>query len=476
MKVLVINSGSSSIKYELFDMRDHTVLASGLLERIGEAESRLRHRGRDEQGRMSETVQSGPVPDHREGLRRIVAVLSASGVLKDTRDLFGIGHRVVHGGEAFHEPTLIDAEVIATIRRQIPLAPLHNPANIMGIEVALAHCPEVPQVAVFDTAFHQSIPPHAFHYALPYDLYAAHGIRRYGFHGTSHHYVAQQAAAYLGRPLRSTNLIVLHLGNGASATAIEAGRSVDTSMGMTPLEGLMMGTRCGDLDPAVVFYLGRVTGQSNEQIESLLNTESGLKGICGTNDMREVLRLAAASEEEAGAGGRRPAEGGGGEVEGGREKAEGGGEEVELSSEQSAPSIQHSAFSIQHSPPAEPTRGPRPSTPALARLGLSMYAYRVRKYIGAYCAVLSRVDAVVFTAGIGENSPEVRARSCQGLANLGILIDPQKNAASPGGIFEIQAETSAVKVLVVPTDEELQIAKETVRRIQEEGGTLASAF
>ncbi len=399
MKVLVINSGSSSIKYELFDMSDRTPLASGLLERIGEPQSRLRHRSRDGQAQMAETVQCAPVPDHREGLRRIVAVLSTSGVLRDAGELCGIGHRVVHGGEAFREPTLIDQQVLTALRRQIPLAPLHNPANIVGIEVALALCPGVPQVAVFDTAFHQSIPPHAFHYALPYDLYTAHGVRRYGFHGTSHRYVAKQAAAHLGRPLDTTNLIVLHLGNGASATAIEAGRSVDTSMGMTPLEGLMMGTRCGDLDPAVTFYLARVTGQSGDQIESLLNTQSGLKGICGTNDMREVLRLAEDGDDRA-------------------------------------------------------------------RLAVAMYTYRIRKYIGAYCAVLSGVDALVFTGGIGENSPEIRAASCQGLSNLGIVIEPQKNAAALAGTFEIQAEVSTVSVLVVPTNEELEIAEETLERIQ----------
>ncbi len=411
MKVLVINSGSSSIKYELFDMSDHTVLASGLLERIGQSQSRLKHRSRDQQGQMSETAGPCPAGDHREGLGRVVEVLSTSGVLRDPKELFGIGHRVAHGGEDFREPTLIDQEVIAAIRRQIPLAPLHNPANIMGIEVALALCPDVPQVAVFDTAFHQSIPPHASRYAIPHDLYAAHGVRRYGFHGTSYRYVAKRAAIHLGRPPESTNLIVLHLGNGASAAAIEAGRSVDTSMGMTPLEGLMMGTRCGDLDPAVVFYLARVTGQSNQQVESLLNTESGLKGICGTNDMREVLQLAHPI------GGTR-------------------------------------------SCPTEWAGDNR------ARLAIAMYTYRVKKYIGAYSAVLSRVDAIVFTAGIGENSPEIRQQSCQGLSNLGILIDPQKNSSRSEGVFEIQADRSAVKVLVVPTDEEFEIAKETVERIQ----------
>ena len=411
MKVLVINSGSSSIKYELFDMSDHTVLASGLLERIGQSQSRLKHRSRDPRGEMSETVGPCPAADHREGLGRIVAVLSTSGVLRDPKELFGIGHRVVHGGEDFREPTLIDQEVIAAIRRRIPLAPLHNPANIVGIEVALAHCPEVPQVAVFDTAFHQSIPAHAFRYAIPHDLYAAHGVRRYGFHGTSHRYVAKRAATHLGRPPGATNLIVLHLGNGASAAAIEGGLSVDTSMGMTPLEGLMMGTRCGDLDPAVVFYLARVTGQSNQQVESLLNNDSGLKGICGTNDMREVLRLAHPI------GGTR-------------------------------------------SCPTEWAGHDR------ARLAIAMYTYRVKKYIGAYCAVLSRVDAIVFTAGIGENSPEIRQQSCRGLSNLGILIDPQKNSSHGEGVFEIQADPSAVKVLVIPTDEEFEIAEETVERIQ----------
>ncbi len=399
MRVLVINSGSSSIKYELFDMTARVPLASGLLEQIGESEGHLRSLVRDSQGETIETIGTGPVPDHRVGMRMIGAALAESAVVRDMSELYGIGHRVVHGGEAFTEPAIIDERVLRTIREQIPLAPLHNPANLVGIEVVLRQCPDVPQVAVFDTAFHQSMPPHAYRYAVPRELYTEHHVRRYGFHGTSHHYVAKQASAYLNRPFASLNCIVLHLGNGASVTAVEAGVSVDTSMGMTPLEGLIMGTRCGDLDPAVVFYIGRVTGRTPQEVESLLNEESGLKGIAGVNDMREVLQLAAGGDEHA-------------------------------------------------------------------RCALDMYTYRIKKYLGAYCAVLGRMDAVVFTAGVGENAPEIRARSCEGLAHLGIVLDPAKNRESGPGIREIQAAGSAVAVLVVPTDEELEIAEQTVACIR----------
>jgi len=399
MKVLVINSGSSSIKYELFDMTTRMPLASGLLEQIGEPEGWLRQRVRGVGDRMNETIRKGSVPDHREGIRLIGAALSESSVVKGTSELYGIGHRVVHGGEAFKAPTLIDDRVLATIRKQIPLAPLHNPANLVGIEVALSHCPALPQVAVFDTAFHQSMPPRAYHYALPRELYTEHHVRRYGFHGTSHHYVAKVTAHHLNRPLESLNLIVFHLGSGASVTAIEQGVSVDTSMGMTPLEGLIMGTRCGDLDPGVSFYIGRATDRSAEEVESLLNKRSGLKGICGVNDMREVLRLAAEGDEHA-------------------------------------------------------------------RCALDMYSYRIKKYLGAYYAVLGRVDAVVFTAGVGENSAEIRARCCAGLSGLGIRVDPAKNREPADGPQEIQADESAVKILVVPTDEELEIAEQTVACIE----------
>jgi acetate kinase len=399
MKILVINSGSSSIKYRLFDMTAGTVLASGLVEQIGEAKARLSHQTRNAQGGMDEIVKIVAVVDHRAGFALIAAALSESGALKKTQEPAGIGHRVVHGGEEFRKPTLINQNVIDTIRRLSPLAPLHNPANLLGIEVARQSAPNVPQVAVFDTAFHQSLPEHAYRYAIPRDLYETHQVRRYGFHGTSHGYVARQAAKMLDRPLNALNLITLHLGNGASAAAVKDGQSIDTSMGMTPLEGLIMGTRCGDIDPAIIFYLKRKTGLTRDDVEILLNSRSGLKGICGANDMREV-------EKRAGEGDLR------------------------------------------------------------AQLAIEMFCYRIKKYIGAYFAVLGRLDAMVFTAGIGEKSPLVRERSCRGLTHLGIIIDPQKNDRTANEAFEIQANNSSVRVLVVPTNEEYEIAKQTVACIR----------
>jgi len=399
MKVLVINSGSSSIKYQLFDMLNKTVLAKGLLEQIGEPQSKLTHHTRTAGGAWDEILRTQKVTGHQEGFALIGAVLNESGAVRDTGELFGIGHRVVHGGEKFREPTVINAEVMATIRELIPLAPLHNPANLLGIEVALESAPEVPQVAVFDTAFHQSLPPYAFRYALPQDWYERHRIRRYGFHGTSHGYVAGQAAAHLNKPLASVNLITLHLGNGASVAAIKNGKSVDTSMGLTPLEGLIMGTRSGDIDPAIIFYLVRKADLSHDEIESLLNKHSGLKGVCGVNDMREITQLADKGDEPA-------------------------------------------------------------------RLAIEMYCYRIKKYIGAYYAVLGDVDALVFTAGIGENAAGIRLQSCEGLAHLGIEIDEKKNEFNISGIFEIQSDASAIKILVIPTDEELEIAEQTVEKIK----------
>jgi len=399
MKVLVINSGSSSIKYRLFEMTDKSVLASGVLEQIGETQSRLTHQTLTADGKMEDITSIDAVADHRAGFQLIGNVLSQSGALRDTTELSGIGHRVVHGGEEFREPTLINKKVVDTIRRLIPLAPLHNPGNLLGIEVAMQSAPRVPQVAVFDTAFHQSIPEHAFRYALPQNLYEEHHVRRYGFHGTSHHYVAKQAAALIARPLNSLNLITLHLGNGASATAVKAGKSIDTSMGMTPLEGLIMGTRSGDIDPAIIFYLKRKTDLARDEVESILNKDSGLKGICGVNDMREIEKLAEA-------GNRR------------------------------------------------------------AKLAITMFCYRIKKYIGAYYAVLERLDALVFTAGIGENSPLIRAGSCQGLSHLGIEVDKEKNNRRSKGAFEIQSRNSRVNILVVPTNEELEIAEQTVACIK----------
>jgi acetate kinase len=396
--ILVINSGSSSIKYRFFNLETYSVISAGFIEKIGEAESRLKHSWLNKENKYEEIVETGYAPDHWKSFDWIidVNVRTSSGVKKD---LFGIGHRVVHGGEIFREPTLIDDRAIMDIKKMIPLAPLHNPGNLIGIEVARERRPDVPQVAVFDTAFHQSIPPHAFHYALPKEAYTEYHVRRYGFHGTSHHYVAKKAAEHLDRPLESLNMITLHLGNGASATAIRNGESVDTSMGMTPLEGLVMGTRCGDIDPAIHFYLGRSMGRTSEELEEMLNKESGLKGICGVNDMREIILQAGNGDKDA-------------------------------------------------------------------KLAIDVYCYRIRKYIGAYFAALGQVDALIFTGGIGENSTLIRKLCCEDLDCFGIILDNQKNEASSREISEIQEDKSPVRILVIPTDEELEIAKQTCELIQ----------
>jgi acetate kinase len=323
------------------------------------------------------------------------------GVIQDKSEISAVGHRVVHGGEAFRAPTIIDEKVIEAIKENIPLAPLHNPPNLVGIEVARTLFPEAPQVAVFDTAFHQTIPMESFLYAIPFKLYENHRIRRYGFHGTSHAYVAEKAAEFMESALNELNLITIHLGNGASMAAIKKGRSVDTTMGMTPLAGLVMGTRSGDVDPALPFFLAEHMGISVKQIDDLLNKESGLKGICGSNDMREVIKKKDAGD-------------------------------------------------------------------AKAKLALDIYTYRIKKYIGAYFAALERLDAIVFTAGVGENSPFIRECCCQGLRKLGIEIDSERNNQPQEGIREISPAGSQVKVLVVPTDEELEIARET-KKVLEKG-------
>ena len=394
MNILVINSGSSSVKYQLFDMHDGRVLTSGLVERIGEAESRLVHRWLQD-GDMQELVRSEAIADHQYAFEAIGAAMRDGGSLADVARLDGIGHRVVHGGEEFTQPTPIDAAVVERIRALGSLAPLHNPANLTGIEVCLRLFPKLPQVAVFDTAFHQTMPEHAYRYALPEAWYSEYRVRRYGFHGTSHQNVARQAAAFLRRPLASLNLITLHLGNGASAAAIRQGACIDTSMGLTPLEGLMMGTRCGDIDPAIPFYIGAATGATRADLEAALNRDSGVKGISGVNDMREV-------QQRAGAGDAR------------------------------------------------------------AQLAIDMYCYRIRKYIGAYCAVLGHVDALVFTAGIGENSALIRETACNGLERLGIALDPDKNHAPRTAGATIERAGAAVRVLVLPTNEEIEIAQQTL--------------
>ena len=405
--VAVINCGSSSIKYELFNISERVKLASGLVEKIGSPDSHLVQRLRQPDGTFDEQNYTKPLANHREGFDLLASVNQRDRIIQDESELFGIGHRVVHGGAVFRAPTVIDDAVTAAIRELIPLAPLHNPANLLGIEVARARFPAVPQVAVFDTAFHQTLPPHAYHYAVPYDWYTEHHVRRYGFHGTSHAYVAQEAANYLGQSLADLNLITLHLGNGASAAALRGGRSIDTSMGMTPIEGLVMGTRCGDTDPAVPFYLMRQLGKSADDIEGLLNDESGLKGICGANDMREILDRAANGDDRA-------------------------------------------------------------------TLAIEMFCYRIKKYIGAYTAVLGRVHAIVFTGGIGENAPPIRQRVCEGLEHLGIVIDRTKNAAPNGEVVEVQKQGAPVGVLVIRTDEEWEIARQSVHAI--EGATKSPKF
>lgn len=398
MIILVINTGSSSIKYQLFDMQSEAVLAKGMLEKIGEEIGALRQEvnaGPDDARSLAKEV---PIKDHRQGLNLIVDLLThaGQGVIKDKRDIKAVGHRVVHGGEAFHSPTIIDAKVIKAIRENIPLAPLHNPTNLLGIEVAREVFPHCPQVAVFDTAFHQTLAKDAYLYAVPYELYEKHGVRKYGFHGTSHAYVAEAAAEFLGIDLKLLNLITIHLGNGASMAAVKKGKCIDTSMGMTPLGGLVMGSRCGDLDPALPFFLAENLNMTLPDIDSMLNRDSGLKGLCGSNDMRAVVKM----------------------MQDGGEKA---------------------------------------------RTALQVYCLRIKKYIGAYLAALGSLDCIVFTAGVGENSPYVREQSCAGLEKLGIEIDLSANRNSAKGARAIHSAASAVKVLVVPTNEELKIARETLK-------------
>ena len=400
MKILVINTGSSSIKYRLFDMADETVLATGMAERIGSDATTLSHTAMAENGTCNTIEISEKHLNHARGLARIAALLmdEKHGVINDISDIFAVGHRVVHGGETFQDPRIIDQSVIDEIEKNTPLAPLHNPANLTGIRVAGTIFPNAPQVAVFDTAFHQTLPKQAYMYALPHDLYDTHRVRRYGFHGTSHAYVAGKAADFLNIPLEQLNLITLHLGNGASAAAIRNGKSVDTSMGLTPLEGLVMGTRSGDTDPAIPFFLSRHLNMSLDAIDSVFNRQSGLKGLCGENDMRTVLAKATDGDDRA-------------------------------------------------------------------RLALEVYTYRIKKYIGAYTAVLGRVDALVFTGGIGENASAVREHCCRGLSGLGIEIDPDTNKDKKKLLRRISSRNTSVAILVIPTDEELEIARQTQKKI-----------
>ncbi|MGW0989796.1 acetate kinase [Streptomyces sp. NPDC002486] len=389
-RVLVLNSGSSSVKYQLLDMRDSSRLAVGLVERIGEQTSRLKHTPAGGESRE----RGGAIADHDAALKAVAEELAKDGLGLDSPELAAIGHRVVHGGKYFTEPTAIDDAVLAEIERLIPVAPLHNPANLTGIRTAQALRPDLPQVAVFDTAFHTTMPESAARYAIDVRTADEHRIRRYGFHGTSHAYVSRATAELLGKDLSETNVIVLHLGNGASASAVRGGRCVDTSMGLTPLEGLVMGTRSGDMDPAVIFHLMRVGGMSADEIDTLLNKKSGLIGLCGDNDMREIRRRVDEGDEQA-------------------------------------------------------------------ELAFDIYIHRLKKYIGAYYAVLGRVDAVAFTAGVGENAAPVRAAALAGLEELGLAVDGERNAVRADEARLISPDGARVAVAVVPTDEELEIATQT---------------
>ena len=391
MKVLVVNCGSSSLKYQLFNMTDESVLAKGLVERIG-IDGVLTHQPGDKDKVVIETS----IPDHKVAIKLVVdALLDANhGVVKSMDEIGAVGHRVVHGGEKFTASAKITPDVMAGIEECTELAPLHNPANILGIQACEALMPGVPQVAVFDTAFHQTMPKSSYLYALPYEYYEKYGVRRYGFHGTSHKYVAQRAADMLGKDLKDVKVITCHLGNGASVAAVKNGEVLDTSMGLTPLEGLVMGTRSGDMDPAIVKFICGKEGITVEAMDNILNKKSGVLGVSGvSSDFRDIEGAANDGNERA-------------------------------------------------------------------QAALDMFAHRVRKYIGAYAAAMGGVDAVVFTAGLGENSISMRATICETLGYLGIKIDAAKNDVR-GKETAISTADSTVKALLIPTNEELMIARDT---------------
>jgi len=403
MKILVLNCGSSSVKFQFLEMKGEQVIARGIVERIGEAGASVTYRNGVELKREAE------IPDHDAAIALIFQLLmdETHGVVRGMDEIDGIGHRVVHGAERFRESALISEEMIEAVRDCIPFAPLHNPPNLTGIEASKRLSPEIPQVGVFDTVFHSRMPKAAYLYALPYELYENLGIRRYGFHGTSHRYVMRRAAKLLGREVEDLRVISCHLGNGASVAAIDCGRSVDTSMGFTPLEGLVMGTRCGDLDPAILPYLMKHDHLDPAEMDSLLNKKSGLLGITGdSNDMREI-------EEQATAGSERH------------------------------------------------------------QLALDIFCRRVKKYVGAYAAVLGGVDAIIFTGGIGENSSEVRRRVVENLEYMGVCLDTVRNDAGETRISTAQPP-EGVAVMVIPTNEELAIARDTAAIVQQARDTAGS--
>ncbi|HZL03136.1 MAG TPA: acetate kinase [Cellulomonas sp.] len=392
--VLVINSGSSSIKYQLLDVAAKEVLANGIVERIGLGMGRVKHTGPD-----GDTVLEQPVPDHEAGMKLVLDLFATHGPQIDETALVAVGHRIVQGGSVFKGPALIDDAVQQQIADLSPLAPLHNPAHVAGIVAARHAFPTVPHVAVFDTSFHQTLPPAAYTYAIDRELAATYSIRRYGAHGTSHKFVSRAAAEFLGKDPAELNVIVLHLGNGASATAVRGGISVETSMGLTPLEGLVMGTRSGDIDPAVLFHLARQGHLSIDDLDDLLNRRSGMLGLSGYTDMRDVHDAVAAGDENA-------------------------------------------------------------------RTALEVYFHRIKGYVGNYYAQLGHVDAIVFTAGIGENDDIVRIGSLTGLERLGIAVDPDRNRGRIKVPTIISPDGSEVTVLVYPTNEELEIARESVELVR----------
>ncbi|MEP0368224.1 MAG: acetate kinase [Cyclobacteriaceae bacterium] len=392
MKILVINTGSSSIKYVLFEMEGQTVLTKGSVERIGESASEILHKVY-KNGVEQSLKKELPIRNHEEGLQNVVSLLmdAESGIIQDTSEIAAVGHRVVHGGETYQSAQRIDEKLKDKVRELIPLAPLHNPSNLQGIEVAEWFFPDAVQVAVFDTAFHQTMPPKSFMYPLPKHLYEKEKIRAYGMHGTSHAYVSKQMLKLLDKKPEDTSIITIHLGNGCSMSAVRGGKCLDTSMGLSPLAGLMMGTRTGDIDPSIPFFLGTKLKMSFEEIDKMLNKESGLKGIAGSNDMRDVLEKKAAGDPDA-------------------------------------------------------------------TLAIDMYVNRIKKYIGAYAAEMGALDAIVFTAGIGENSAALRALICENLGVLGIELDEKENENRVAGNHLISTSKSPVQAWVIPTNEELEIA------------------
>jgi acetate kinase len=400
----VINAGSSSIKYQLYRMPEAEVLAKGVIERIGEEGSVLSH-SYDGQTHRREL----PVADHEAGMELLLETLVSPkvGVIKSISEIAAVGHRVVHGGEEFTGSVLVNGDVIGSIEKFADLAPLHNPPNLAGIRAAQQSLPGIPEVACFDTAFHTTIPKVAYLYALPYELYERYHIRRYGFHGISHRYVARRVATLMGRDKYDLNAITCHLGNGCSIAAVKNGRSIDTSMGFTPLEGVPMGTRSGDMDPAILFYLGE-KGYDARTLNVLCNKKSGLLGLSGlSNDMRNLEELAAQGNEKA-------------------------------------------------------------------QLAVDVFCYRIKKYIGAYAAVLEKVDALIFTGGIGQNAVKVRERICDGLRQVGIQLDPAANRETVGREAEVSADASDVKIFVIPTNEEAAIARDTYELAQQAGGNSGS--